>query len=103
MRFKSMIVFAALCLIVPNAFAKGPCDLLTPSEAAAVLGAATKPGQLKGTTACVFSVTSQEDMSVSVLDGLGTLAASLFEQTTRKAATRSSLSGLGEKAYYEVS
>ena len=81
MRFKSMIVFAALCLIVPNAFAKGPCDLLTPSEASAILGAATKPGTSRGTVACIFSVTSNEDMSVVVLDGLG-------DQRARRASLR---------------
>jgi hypothetical protein len=102
MRFKSMIVFAALCLIVPNAFAKGPCDLLTPTEASAILGAATKPGTPRGTVACIFSVTSNEDVSVAVLDGLGDLAASSFEQTLPKTATRTPISGLGEKAYYEV-
>ena len=102
MRFKSMIVFAALCLIVPNAFAKGPRDLLTPTEASAILGAATKPGTPRGTVACIFSVTSQEDMSVMVLDGLGNLTASSFEQTLPKTATRTPISGLGERAYYEV-
>jgi hypothetical protein len=89
--------------MVPNAFAKGPCDLLTPSEASAILGAATKPGTPRGTVACIFSVTSQEDMSVMVLDGLGALTASSFEQTLPKTATRTPISGLGEKAYYEVS
>ena len=103
MRFIPMTVFAASCLMVPNAFAKGPCDLLTPSEASAILGAATKPGTPRGTVACIFSVTSQEDMSVMVLDGLGALTASSFEQTLPKTATRSPISGLGEKAYYEVS
>jgi hypothetical protein len=102
MRFKSITVFAALCLIVPNAFAKGPCDLLTPSEASAILGAAAIPGKPTGSTACVFSVTNQEDMSVSVLDGLGNLTASYFEQTTRKGANRTPIAGLGEKAYYEI-
>jgi len=103
MRFTSMTVGAALCLIVPNAFATGLCDLLTPAEASAILGAAAKPGKLMGPTACVFAVTSREDMSVSVLDGLGNLAASSFEQATAKAANRISISGLGEKAYYQVS
>jgi|HubBroStandDraft_3_1064219.scaffolds.fasta_scaffold451809_1 hypothetical protein len=103
MRFIPMTVFAALCLMVPSAFAKGPCDLLTPSEASAILGAATKPGTPRGTVACIFSVTSQEDMSVMVLDGLGALTASSFEQTLPKTATRTPISGLGEKAYYEVS
>ena len=103
MRFKFIIVFAALSLIVPNAFANGPCDLLTPSEASAILGAATKPGTARGTVACIFSVTSREDMSVSVMDGPGDLTASYFEQTTRKAVNRTSITGLGEKAYYDVS
>ena len=102
MRFISMTVFAALCLIVPNAFAKGPCDLLTPSEASAILGAATKPGTPRGTVACIFSVTSNEDMSVSVLDGLGDLTASYFVQTLPKTANRTPIAGLGERAYYEV-
>jgi hypothetical protein len=98
-----MIVFAALCLIVPNAFAKGPCDLLTPTEASAILGAATTPGTPRGTVACIFSVTSKEDMSVVVLDGLGDQTASSFELTLNtKTATRTPISGLGEKAYYEV-
>jgi hypothetical protein len=103
MRFRSLTVVAALCLIVPSAFATGLCDLLTPAEAAAILGTATKPGKLMGATACVFSVTSQEDMSVSVLDGLGSMAASYFEQASTKAANRTSIAGLGEKAYYQVS
>ena len=103
MRFIPMTVFAALCLIVPNAFAKGPCDLLTPSEASAILGAATKPGTPRGTVACIFSVTSHEDMSVVVLDGLGDHTASSFELTLTKSATRTPISGLGERAYYEVS
>ena len=102
MRFKYMIVFAALCLIVPNAFAKGPCDLLTPAEASAILGAATKPGMPRGAVACIFSVTSNEDMSVVVLDGLGDQTASSFELTLTKNAIRTPISGLGEKAYYEV-
>jgi hypothetical protein len=102
MRLKSMTVFAALCLIAPNAFAKGPCDLLTPSEASAILGAATKPGTPRGTVACIFSVNSNEDMSVVVLDGLGDPATS-FELTLPKAATRTPISGLGERAYYDVS
>jgi hypothetical protein len=103
MHFKSMIVFAALCLIVPNAFAKEPCDLLTSTEASAILGAATKPGTPRGTVACIFSVTSKEDMSVVVLDGLGDQTASSFELTLNtKTATRTPISGLGEKAYYEV-
>jgi hypothetical protein len=103
MRFIPMTVFTALCLIVPNAFAKGPCDLLTPSEASAILGAATKPGTPRGTVACIFSVTSHEDMSVAVLDGLGDHTASSFELTLTKSATRTPISGLGERAYYEVS
>jgi hypothetical protein len=103
MCLKYLTVFAALCLIAPNAFAKGLCDLLTPSEASAILGAATKPGTPRGPTACVFSVTSHEDMSVMVLDGLGDLAASYFEQTTPKTVNRTSISSLGEKAYYELS
>jgi hypothetical protein len=41
-------------------------------------------------------------MSVSVLDGLGDLTASYFEQTLPKTATRTPISGLGERAYYEV-
>ena len=103
MRFIPMTVFAALCLIVPNAFAKGPCDLLTPTEASAILGAATTPGTPWGTVACIFSVTSHEDMSVVVLDGLGDHTASSFELTLNtKTATRTPISGLGEKAYYEV-
>lgn len=102
MRFKSMIVLAALCLIVPNAFAKGPCDLLTPSEASTILGAATKPGTPRGAVACVFSVTSNEDMSVVVLDGLRDQTASSFELTLTKKATRTPIPGLGERAYYEV-
>jgi hypothetical protein len=102
MRLISMTVFAAFCLIGPNAFAKGPCDLLTPSEASAILGATTKPGTPRGTVACIFSVTSREDMSVSVLDGLGDLTASNFGQTLPKIATRTPISGLGERAYYEV-
>ena len=56
-----------------------------------------------GPTACVFTVTSREDMSVSVSDGLGNLTASFFEQATTKTANRTSISGLGEKAYYQVS
>lgn len=56
-----------------------------------------------GPTACVFAVTSREDMSVSVLSGLGNLTASSFEQATTKTANRTSISGLGEKAYYQVS
>jgi hypothetical protein len=103
MRFTSMTVVAALCLIVPNAFATGLCDLLTPAEAAAILGTAAKPGKLMGPTTCVFAVTSREDMSVSVLDGLGNLTASSFEQATTKTANRTSISGLGERAYYQVS
>jgi hypothetical protein len=42
-------------------------------------------------------------MSVMVLDGLGDLTASSFEQTLPKTATRTPIAGLGEKAYYEVS
>jgi hypothetical protein len=103
MRVKSMTVVAALCLIVPNAFATGLCDLLTPAEASAILGTATKPGKLMGAAACMFSVTSQEDMSVSVMDGLGNITASYFEQASAKAANRTAISGLGEKAYYQVS
>ena len=38
-----------------------------------------------------------------VLDGLGDHTASSFELTLTKAATRTPISGLGEKAYYEVS
>jgi hypothetical protein len=41
-------------------------------------------------------------MSVSVLDGFGDLTASYFEQTLQKTATRTPISGLGERAYYEV-
>lgn len=103
MRFTSMTVVAALCLIVPNAFATGLCDLLTPAEASAILGTAAKPGKLMGPTTCVFAVTSREDMSVSVFSGLGNLTASSFEQATAKTANRTSIAGLGEKAYYQVS
>jgi hypothetical protein len=104
MRFISITVFAALCLIVPNAVAKGPCDLLTPSEASAILGTATKLGTPRGTVACIFSVNSNEDMSVVVLDRLGDQTASSFELTLNtKTATRTPISGLGEKAYYDVS
>jgi hypothetical protein len=63
----------------------------------------TKPGTPRGTVACIFSVTSKEDMSVVVLDGLGDQTASSFELTLNtKTATRTPISGLGEKAYYEV-
>jgi hypothetical protein len=47
-------------------------------------------------------VNSHEDVSVAVLDGLGDYAASSFEQTLPKNATRTPISGLGVKAYYEV-
>jgi hypothetical protein len=56
-----------------------------------------------GTTACMFSVTSDEDMSVSVLDTFGNVTASFFEDIIPKTAKRTSISGLGEKAYYSVS
>ena len=38
-----------------------------------------------------------------VLDGLGDQTASSFEITLRKSATRTPISGLGDRAYYEVS
>jgi hypothetical protein len=41
-------------------------------------------------------------MSVVVLDGLGDHTASSFELTLPKSATRTPISGLGERAYYEV-
>jgi hypothetical protein len=102
MRSRSMIVFAALWLIVPNAFAKGLCDLLTPAEASVILGASTQPGKLMGAAACVFSVTSKEDMAVSVLDPAGSLPASFVEGVIPRTANRISIPGLGEKAYYSV-
>ena len=43
-------------------------------------------------------------MSVVVLDGLGDHTASSFEITLNtESATRTPISGLGERAYYEVS
>jgi hypothetical protein len=87
----------------PVTFNKSPCDGLTAAEASAILGATTQAPKLAGTV-CTYSVSAKEELSVSVMDNAGAMAALLYEQgATDKTAKHSAVSGLGDKADFALS
>jgi len=103
MRYRAMTVVAILCSAIPFAFAKSPCDTLTAAEASAVLGATTQAPKFVG-MGCIYSVSSSEDFSVLVMDGLGAMAERSYEEAVAdKSAKHTAVAGLGEKADFELS
>ena len=100
---RAMTCFAILCSATPFAFAKSPCDVLTAPEASAILGATAQAPKLVG-MGCMYSVSSSEDFSVLVMEGLGAMAEMSYEEAIAdKSAKHTAVSGLGEKADFALS